>query len=192
LIGASKSANPVTLTNHMNVALTGISIAVTGSEYTQINTCGTSVPARGSCTITVTFTPTASGKQTGTVTITDSAINSPQIIALTGYGRLPVTVSPLTLSFGTVIVGTTSTAKSVTVTNNMKTTLTVSAIGFTGADPADFAQTNTCGSSLGAGAQCTVSVTFTPKAAGARTATLSITDTASTSPQSVSLTGTGN
>jgi hypothetical protein len=192
LIGASKSANPVTLTNHMNVALTGISIAVTGSEYTQINTCGTSVPARGSCTITVTFTPTASGKQTGTVTITDSAINSPQIIALTGYGRLPVTVSPLTLSFGTVIVGTTSTAKSVTVTNNMKTTLTISAIGFTGADPADFAQTNTCGSSLGAGAQCTVSVTFTPKAAGARTARLSITDTASTSPQSVSLTGTGN
>jgi centrosomal CEP192-like protein/ASPM-SPD-2-Hydin domain-containing protein len=192
LIGSSKSANPITLTNHMAVALAGINVAVTGSAYTQTNTCGNTVPARGTCTIAVTFTPTSAGKQAGTVTITDSAVNSPQIISMTGSGRLPVTVLPLTLSFGTVKVGTTTAGKNVTVTNNLKTSLTISTISFTGADPADFAQTNTCGSSLIAGAQCTISVTFTPKATRARTATLSITDSASTSPQSVSLTGTGN
>ena len=192
LIGSNKTATPVVLTNHMNTALTGISVGVTGSGYTQINTCGTSIPARGTCKITVTFAPTATGKQLGTVTITDSAVNSPQTISLSGTGRLPVTVSPLTLSFGTVKVGTTSAAKNVTVTNNQKTSLTITGIGFTGTNPGDFHETNTCGSSLAAGAPCTVSVTFTPKATGARSATLSITDSASTSPQTVSVAGTGN
>jgi hypothetical protein len=192
LIGGSKSANPITLTNHMTIALAGINVAVAGPVYAQSNTCGTTVPARGTCAITVTFAPTAAGKQAGTVTITDSGMNSPQIISMTGSGQLPVTVIPRALSFGTVQVGTTSAVKNVTVTNNLKTSLTIGTIGFTGADPADFAQTNTCGNSLNAGAQCTVSVTFTPTATRARTATLSITDSASTSPQTLSLNGTGN
>jgi hypothetical protein len=192
LIGGNRSAAPVALTNHMDVALTGINVGVTGSGFTQINTCGTSIAAHATCKITVTFTPSTTGKQVGAVTINDSAITSPQTIGLTGTGRLPVTVMPLSLSFGIVKVGTTSAGKNVTVTNNMKTSLTISAIGFTGTDPGDFSETNTCASSLAAGAKCTVKVTFTPTATGARAATLSITDSASTSPQSVSLAGTGN
>jgi hypothetical protein len=189
--GTSKTGTPVTLTNRMNVALTGITVAVAGSAFTQTNTCGTSVAAHGTCTITVKFSPVSTGKQTGTVTITDSAVNSPQTLSLSGSGQLPVTLSPLTLSFGTFTVGTTSAAKNVTVTNNLNNSLTIGGISFAGADPGDYAQTNTCGSSLAAAAHCTISVTFSPKAIGTRTSTLVISDNASTSPQTVKITGTG-
>jgi hypothetical protein len=193
VIGTSKSDSPVTLTNRMDIALTGINVAITGSAtYTQTNTCGTSVPAHGTCTITVIFKPVGTGKQTGTVSITDSAINSPQTFSVTGTGELPVTVSPLTLSFGTLKVGTTSAPMNVTVTNNLSSSLTITSIGYKGSNPGDYGQTNTCGSSLAAGAHCTISATFSPKATGSRTATLLVTDSASTSPQAVKAIGTGN
>ncbi len=193
VIGTSKKASPVTLSNLMNVALTGITVGVTGSAYSQVNTCGTSIAAHSTCSITVTFAPTTTGTQTGTVTITDSAVNSPQTISLTGLGQLPVTVSPLNLGFGIVKVGTTTAPKTVTVKNNQKISLSITSIAFTGADPGDYAQSaTTCGSSLAAGAKCTISITFTPKAIGARSASLTITDSAITSPQSVKLAGTGN
>ncbi len=194
LVESSKTAPGVTLTNQMNVALTGITVTITGSSaFTQVNTCGSSLAAGGHCVITVTFMPTAAGVQTGTVNITDSAGNSPQTIALKGTGELPVVVNPVTLAFGTVKVGTTSAAKTVTITNEMKTTLTITSIVLTSTDAGDYTMSaNTCGSNLTAGAKCTVSVTFTPTAKGARPATLSITDGATTSPQDVNLTGTGD
>ena len=193
VIGTSKAALPVTLTNQQPVALTGIVVAVTGSTaFTQVNTCGASIPAAGHCSITVTFAPTTTGAQTGTVTITDSASNSPQTIALTGTGQLPVSINPVGLAFGDVTVGTTSAAKAVGVLNNLKTGLTITSIAFTGLDVGDYAQTNNCGGSLAAGAKCTINVTFSPKATGVRTATLAITDSASTSPQKIKLTGTGD
>src|SRR4029077_2948443 len=131
VIGSSKAGLPVTLTNQQPIALTGIVVAVSGSTaFTQVNTCGTSVAAGGHCTITVTFTPTVSGAQTRTVNITDSASNSPQSFTLSGTGQLPVTVAPTSLSFGTVTVGTTSAAKALTVTNNLKTTLTITSVTF--------------------------------------------------------------
>jgi hypothetical protein len=192
LVGTSKTASPVTLTNQMSVALTGITVAATGTGYSQVNTCGTSIAAGATCTITVKFTPTASGTVTGAVTITDSAPNSPQSFTLTGVGELPVTVTPLSLAFGTVKVGTTTAAKTVTVTNNQKTALTITSVGLAGIDPGDYAETNTCGTSLAAAAKCTVSVTFTPQATGSRPALLQITDSATTSPQKVKLGGTGD
>jgi hypothetical protein len=192
LVGTNKVAAPVTLTNKMNVALTGITVAASGTGFTQVNTCGTSIAAGGTCTITATFTPTAAGAASGAVTITDSANNSPQSITLTGTGALPVALNPTSLNFGTVKVGTTSAAKTVNVTNNMKTTLTITAIGFNGPDAADYSQTNTCGTSLASAAKCTISVTFKPKATGSRPANLILTDSATTSPQKVKIIGTGN
>jgi hypothetical protein len=58
-----------------------------------------------------------------------------------------------------------------------------------GADPQDFAETNTCGTSVAAGAHCSISVTFKPTAAGSRSATVAITDNAAGSPQSIILDG---
>ena len=70
--------------------------------------------------------------------------------------------------------------------------MNITSLVLTGTNVSDFAQTNTCGTSVAAGGSCTISVTFTPTASGSRTASVSITDNASGSPQSVSLTGTGN
>src|SRR5579871_259964 len=190
LVG-SQASKAVTLTNNQSVALTGINITIIGSAaFTQVNTCGASLPALGSCTITVTFTPTVGGPQTGTVNISDSASNSPQTVALTGSGTLPVSLSPASLGFGNVAVGTTSPGKNITVTNHERVTVTFSNVQITGTNASDFAQTNTC-TSVAPGTTCTVTVTFTPSAKGVRQATLTLTDTATNSPQTAKLSGTG-
>src|SRR5256884_4260307 len=69
--------------------------------------------------------------------------------------------------------------------------LSVSSIAVTGTNTGDFAETDNCGGSVAAGASCTINVTFTPGAAGSRTAAISITDNAPASPQTISLSGTG-
>jgi hypothetical protein len=188
--GTSSTAPAVKLTNNQTVPLTGINIG-TALPFSQTNTCGTSIAAGAQCKITVTFAPTVAGAQTGTVTITDSASNSPQTISLKGNGVLPVTFNPAALNFGTVAVGTTTPPSNTTLTNHMKTALNISAINIIGANSADFAQSSNCLPSVPAGGACTISVTFRPGASGPRNATLTVTDNASTSPQSVRLTGTG-
>ncbi|MFZ0769859.1 MAG: choice-of-anchor D domain-containing protein [Candidatus Sulfotelmatobacter sp.] len=191
-VGTSATAKPVTLTNNQTVSLTNINISVSGAAFSQVNTCGTGIAAGAQCTITVTFSPKTSGAQTGTVTITDSASNSPQSISLKGSGELPVTLTPATLAFGTVTVGATSAAKTETVTNNQKVALDITSINITGNDAGDFTQTaTTCGSTLSAKSECTITLTFTPSAKGARSATLQLTDSAATSPQTAKLAGTG-
>src|SRR5437667_7712622 len=73
----------------------------------------------------------------------------------------------------------------------LTTTLSIIGIGITGTNAGNFAQTHTCGTSLVAGASCSISVTFKPTALGTRTATLNISDNGGGSPQRVSLSGTG-
>lgn len=109
-----------------------------------------------------------------------------------------VNLSPLTLSFSNQLRGTTSGSQPVTLTNNGDATLHITSIGITGANPADFAvaATTTCPAAgpVMAGANCRIDVTFTPTAAGSRSATLTATDDdkgVAGSMQTVSLTGTG-
>jgi len=188
--GTSSTAPAVTLTNNQTVSLTGINVT-TAAPFSQSNTCGASIAAGAKCKITVTFSPTTTGTQAGTVTITDSAKNSPQTITLKGTGILPVTFNANQLNFGTVRVGTTSNPLTTTLTNHEKIALNISSIGIIGANGGDFAQTNTCLPSVAAGGTCTITATFTPSAVGSRVGTLVVTDDASTSPQSVKLMGTG-
>lgn len=118
-----------------------------------------------------------------------------------------VSVSPLSINFGNVVVGTTSTPQTVTITNN--TAVTVNFTGtpftFTGTNPGDFAAAapaaavngvNPCGANVTAGASCAENLTFTPAAGpaplpGAESATLNVNDSDASSPQTVALTGTG-
>jgi hypothetical protein len=83
--GTSAPAQAVTLLNTGTAALTISGIAASG-DYSATNTCGTTLSKGTSCTILVTFTPTAAGSRTGTLTITDSGGNSPQKVALSGTG----------------------------------------------------------------------------------------------------------
>lgn len=108
-----------------------------------------------------------------------------------------VSLSPTSLSFAARLVRTTSAARSVTLTNTGAATLNITSISFTGAAPGDYAfdsGTTTCptaGGTVAAGDSCTMGVTFTPSAEGARNAQVSITDDAPDSPQTVPLEGKG-
>ncbi len=187
-VGTKSAPLMVTLTNG-NAALSITSIAITGTnatDFAQTNTCGTSVPAGEQCTISVTFTPTAAGVRKASVTITDSAPGSPQVINLTG-STSTVTLSASNLSFGSQSVGVTSSPQTVTVTNEGTTALTISNITASG----DFAETNDCSVPLQPSTNCVISVTYSPSVPISSLGALTITDNATGSPQVVLLTGTG-
>jgi hypothetical protein len=185
-VGTTSSAQPVVLQNTSMVSISISSITVSG-PFAQTNNCYSSLSGPFSCTINVTFSPTQTGPASGTLTIVAGAIGSPYVIPLSGTGQTPApVVSPTTLQFNPVAVNSASSPLSVTVTAG-QAALTLQSIATTG----DFAQTNNCPNSMAAGASCTVSVTFTPTATGARQGTLVLTDNGSGSPQTVPLSGTG-
>ncbi len=191
--GTASASKNVTLKNGQNTAITITSITSSLSDYTQTNTCPVSPSTLGagkSCTISVTFKPTALGSRAATLTISDTGKNSPQTVSLSGTGVAPVTVSTSSISFGNEVVGVKSSASKVTVTNNQKVALTISKIS---PSLPDYSTTTTCpvgSGTLAAGANCSVSVFFTPTVAGTRSDTLTISDNATVSP-TVSLTGMG-
>jgi hypothetical protein len=104
-----------------------------------------------------------------------------------GSGGSALTASPSSLSFGNQNTGTDSTAQTVTVTNPGSSSVSISQLAVSG----QFAQTNTCGASLGAGASCTVSIQFEPTSTGSQSGTLSVASSAPSSPLTVALSGTG-
>lgn len=192
-VGTASAADTVTLKNTGTTSLTISSIAITGSDpadFAQTHTCGSSLAPGASCTINVNFKPIASGTRTAAVSVRDSAAASPQSVSLTGIGTT-ARLSPATVNFGVVSIGTTTLPQNVTLTNIGTTVLRISSVSVSGLNAGDFAQTHTCGSSLAAGASCTVSVTFRPRAKGTRTAQLVITDNAAGGAQNVALTGAG-
>lgn len=189
-IGSISAAQKVTLTNVGSTALGITSISVTGEFKESATTCGSSLAAGANCTISVTFNPTTDGTQTGTVTVVDSG--GTQFTTLSGTAT-PLKFTPASVNFGSVKVGTTSAAKSVTVANVGITTLTLTSVAIGGTDPGDFALTaNTCGRTLAAGASCKVTVTFTPTATGSRSGNVTIKDSDPVSSQKILLSGTGS
>ena len=196
LLGSSGAAQPVTVTNTGNTSLTIFGIA-TSANFGETNNCGTSVAASDSCTVNVTFSPTATGALTGTLTITDNsngATGNAQTVTLTGTGMAPlVTLSAPGLNFGSQPISTTSAAQAETVTNAGTANLMISAINIGGTNAGDFTKgVDACtGATVTPNGTCTVSLTFTPSAVGSRSASMSFTDNASNSPQTATLTGTG-
>src|ERR1700689_5649777 len=103
----------------------------------------------------------------------------------------PVSVSPTNLSFGTAVVGSTTPIRVATLRNTGSSAVSISGVGLSGAVPDDFALTTNCGAVLAGGASCAANITFKPLSAGPKAATFVFKDSASVSPQSVSLTGSG-
>ncbi|MGA2986504.1 MAG: choice-of-anchor D domain-containing protein, partial [Terriglobia bacterium] len=196
-VGVTSAAQTLTLNNTGNATLTLTSLALAGAnanDFAQTNTCGASVAAGAKCTVSVTFTPAASGALTAAVTLTDNASGSPQNVSLAGTGTATTAVaslSPGSLTFASQPIGATSAPQAITVNNTGNAALSITSLALTGANASDFAQTNTCGSSVAVGASCTISVTFKPTTSGSRTAAVTLTDNATGSPQTISLTGTG-
>jgi hypothetical protein len=176
-VGTTSSARSITVLSNGKGPLQ-VSNVVATAPFSQTNNCSGPMAPAASCTIQVSFAPpTVVATAAGSITITDNA--GTQTVTLSGSGSAPVTFSPTSLSFGNVVQGTSSTRR-ITLTNRLNTTLTVSAVGVSG----PFAvASNTCGATIGAGANCTVGVTFSPTATGPVTGTLTFTDSAVTSPQ---------
>ena len=195
--GTTSAAQSATLTNSGSGTLAISSFAVVGAnaaDYAQTNTCPAALAAGSSCTISVTFTPTAAGTRAASVTITDDAAGSPHGVSLTGNGATPqpaVTLTPTSIAFGNQQLSTSSAAILTTLKNTGAGTLAINGISIGGTNGPDYAQTNTCAATLAANATCTISVKFTPSAAGSRSASVSISDNAGGSPHTVALSGSG-
>jgi hypothetical protein len=190
-VGTSSTQAAIVLVNTGNASLNINGISITGadsSDFTQINNCGSSLPAAGSCTVNVTFSPTATGSRTASIAVSDTAPGSPQSASLAGTGLGPIAnLSPNALSFLAQAVGTTNTAQIVTLTNIGDEALNFTQIAAAG----DFSETNTCSESLAAGSSCQISITFNPTATGNRAGNITIADNAAGSPQTVALSGVG-
>ena len=195
ITGTWSASQTVIVTNTGTAVVTITSIAVTGANASQFviaNSCGTSLAVGATCTIHGHFQPTALAAITASVIITDNAATSPQTIALNGTGiPEPVTFSPKSLAYGSVTENIASGSQSVTMTNTGTAALSITSIALTGTGASQFAIANTCGTSLAVGANCTIHGHFAPTAAGAITAAITIIDSATTSPQTIALTGTG-
>lgn len=188
LLKTKSAVQTITLRNSGTASLTVTQIATTG-DFAQTNNC-TTLAVNATCNISVTFTPSAVGTRTGTVAVTDNASGSPQKVNLTGIGT-EVKLSAVKLTFPATTVGNVSASQSVTLSNVGSAALSISSISLTGTNPGDFKYTKSCGTSLAAGASCTINAAFQPMAKGARSATLSIADNGGASPQKIALSGTG-
>jgi FtsP/CotA-like multicopper oxidase with cupredoxin domain len=199
VVGTQSATQQMTLTNTGPAGLGITAIALTGAnpgDFTQTSTCpvGGTIAPGGSCRVTMRFAPTAVGKRTATLAITTNDPGTPIAnVSLTGTGiQAAVSLTPTSHDFGAVTARSTSAPFAFTLTNSGTAPLTINRINFGGANPNRFNQTNNCGASLAIGASCTISVTFTPQRAGtAYPATLQIAENAPGSPQTATLTGTG-
>ncbi|MBZ5666834.1 MAG: choice-of-anchor D domain-containing protein, partial [Acidobacteriia bacterium] len=158
VVGTAGATKTVTVTNtgiatlHFGTITTSGDFALAASP----KPCSSTLAVGVSCKIKVTFTPTQLGVRTGTLTINDDAANSPQTVPLSGTGVGPATLTPTSATYAVRKVGTTSAAKTFTLTNKQSAFLT----GITVATTGDFAvSAQTCPGSLPPTTSCTISVT---------------------------------
>jgi Beta-propeller repeat/Immunoglobulin domain/Abnormal spindle-like microcephaly-assoc'd, ASPM-SPD-2-Hydin len=171
-----------------NVAVTG----TTPFSYQWLRN-GANIPGATASTFTTAPVTISDSGALFSVTVSNLAGSVSSNAATLTIGSAPATpaLNPASLTFTSQFVGANSPPQAVTLSNNDVSSLSITGISVTGANSVDFKQNNTCGTSLAPGGQCTISVVFSPTAGGTRTAAVSIADNASTSPQSISLSGIG-
>lgn len=179
-----------TLTPYLDQGLT-----TNGETVTFLNggaSIGTGALSAGVATLNVTSLPSGTDSITATYPgDSDFAPAAAKAISIVVAAPAPApaaTLSPESLTFASQAVGSTSAAQIVTLTNSGAEPLAISSISALG----DFVESQSCGTSLAAGAHCPISVTFKPTQSGSRTGTLTVTDNASGSPQTAALNGTGS
>jgi len=184
-LSGKRHPQDATLTNRGPAPFFISKIGVVGN-FSQTNNCGTSLASGSSCTIAVTFNPQDSLTSLGNLAVVLDDPDSLLTLRLSGKGRA-VRLSSTRLQFPPQAVGTTSPPQAVTMKNTGSEELRIASV-FAGGD---FAQDNNCGLSLAGQASCTIEVTFSPTQPGTRTGNVTITDSDFDSPQTISLTGTG-
>ncbi len=197
-VGSTSAPKMVTLTNNQSGAALTLSFLASGN-YSAVGSgtkpCGTSLAAKASCTMSVTFSPTTNDSINGAVTIKYNAAFSPQEVYLSGTGTggavAPLTLSPSSVTFASRAIGTRSPAQVVTVTNSSDSTLSITGAAASGDYTVAASGTSPCGGALTAGASCTVSVTFLPTSLGTIRGALVFNDTAAVGQQVLDVSGTG-
>jgi Abnormal spindle-like microcephaly-assoc'd, ASPM-SPD-2-Hydin len=192
VVGTTGATQTVSVKNSSKTAVNITSVVVSGgyNNVTVSGECGGTLAAAAQCNVGVSFSPKYPGTIYGSVTLSDDAGVSPQMISLTGVGILPVTLTPATLTFALQAVGTKSATQTVTLTNNQSTTVTLTGVVASGDYTVMTAGTNPCGSSVAANGQCNLGVAFSPTVAGTIAGALTVSHSAGTSPQEVTLSGT--
>lgn len=190
-VGTASTPQTVTVTNLQPSALKIKSIGIGGANYndfSETNKCGTSLPAHGSCQVQVTFSPQATGDLYASLNVNYQGSGGSLSVPLNGTGvTTTVTLTPPSLRFPTQLIGTASAPQAATLINTGTGPVTISSISTKGL----FTQTNDCLASLPAGSNCDIYVRFAPRVKGPAKGTLSVSDDATGSPQTVSLSGVG-
>ena len=189
-VGGSAST-PLTLTNTGTTAITITAVAIPSPVFTlSSQTCGTTLAAGGSCTYTITYTPTATGAASSTFSVTDTAGTQSSALFGTGLAAGSLTITPIVQQFPASAVGTTATVQASTISNTTAQPIYLSSGSLT--DSSDFAQSDNCNGLIAAGGTCTVVFSFTPKTTGALNSTYNIHNlNTPASVLSVTLSGTG-
>jgi Transmembrane protein 131-like N-terminal len=190
-INTTSIAQQITLTNAGDQSLTLIAAQITSGDFTVVNACGNSLNPHSTCSINVAFVPKNVGAISGSLAVSDQFRT--QTIALNGTGVAPpgVSLAPFsTVAFSPTGVGVQSPAQTVTLTNNRNIPLQVQSIVVTG-DFVILPGGSTCGITVAVDAACTMQLAFVPTVGGPRSGTLTVTDSDTSSPQTLALTGTG-
>lgn len=191
-VGVS-NALPVNVANTSAIPPNFTGLTATGDYVVTPGDCpgiGATLPANGSCTLQVTFTPTATGVRTGTLSLTTDATPAALTVSLTGKAvSSKLLITPGALAFATIPVGSTA-QLSVTLTNSGTAAVNAITAGLSGPGVASFAITTPCPASLAPGQGCTLTVTYAPSVATTSNATLTIASTDPSSPATIPLTGT--
>lgn len=187
--GSYKTSATLTLKNSGAGTASALAITVPTGYSLVSNTCGSTLAAGASCTFAVRFSPTASQAYNGTlsVTSTTAGINSDSL-SLSGTGQAP-SATVTNIDFGTVLTYT-NTQKSATLTNTGVGTLTLttpSAASYVSGSVRFYFVSTTCGTSLAAGASCTITMQYSPVGSiGTVSGTLHVSTSAGTKTSVVS------
>jgi len=182
--GTTSQAQTVMLTNTGSGALEITNIG-TSAQFSQTNNCPQTLAADAQCAISVSFAPTSSGPQTGSLMITDDAEGSPQSLPLFGDQGAQPAFSAGSLSFPSQVVGAKGMSQSVSLMNQGTASLSITSISVS----PGFKETDNCGSSVAAMGSCMISITFVPAAAGSQSGTLTVFDNVAGGVQTLPLNG---
>jgi hypothetical protein len=202
-VGVPSTATKITLTNNTGVSITlgATPLTVTGpfviAAATTTCTPDLVIATSGTCVINVQFKPTKLGFASGSLSVADSDVTSPQSVAMQGYGT-GIKFTPTTLNFGTVTRNN-QVSSTATITNVGTTPVFFTGGELSGTNSANFLVAggdappcnNTAANPLQPGKTCQITVYFDPTVTGAEKATYKVFDNSVGSPQSLALTGTG-
>ena len=168
----------LTVSNTGGASMSNVGFQITGqsasSFSTSTSTCGAALNSGSSCTVQVIFTPAVTGGNAATLTVSSSTLGvKAAIVALSGTGTAAsgLNISPGQMAFAEAVLGQSSPAQTATISNSSTASVTGLTLGVTG--PFSLTQ-NTCGTSLGAAASCSVGVVFTPTVNGAAQGALAV------------------